>query len=171
MAKKLINTVVKLGKGTLLPEAVTENLFLLNEVPVGELVIWEGNRLIQYNGSYQSLGVFYMVNEHLNIKFPNVNGFTKKYRMELTYTDNKPGTGKVYVHVENNPSTWSYDFLFEPTWGGIEDGIRRIGIVDIPQNVFNNLPSWWKIFGTPDFANGGAVRYYKISILVYYKPM
>lgn len=144
---------------------------LLKQVPVGEFIIWEGNRLVENNGQFHHLGTFYFTNEHLNKKFPEVRGFRKKYQMELTYTDNKPGTGYVYIHLSNNNDTWSYDLLFDPTWGGIDDNVRRTHIINIPKIIFDNLTSWWKIYGTPDWATGGAVRYYKISILVYYEPI
>lgn len=143
-------------------------IYNLQETPIGEFVLWEGNKLISNNNSFQFIGTRYQALGDLRQIFPEKAGYTRSYKLKLEYTDNK-SSGGVYITLRDNNDSNSTDFIFGKTWGGTDDGVRRSDVLNFPNSNWSKFPSWIKIYGTPDFATGGSIRYYKLSLLIYDK--
>lgn len=138
----------------------------MSKNPIGEFVLWEGNKLITSNNTYQYIGTYYNINGNLKSKFPIKEGFKRKYKLALEYTDNKT-EGNVYIRFASwgDANKNAQERLFQITWGTVADGTKNFGLLDAPD--FSIYVNHIDIFCTPDFATGGQVRIYKVYLLVY----
>lgn len=136
----------------------------MSKNPIGEFVLWEGNRLITCDNTYQYIGTFYNINVNLEIKFPIKEEFKRKYKLALEYTDNKTN-GNVYIRFSKTDGTNIQERLFLNTWGTVGDGTKHFGCLEAPD--FSVYENHIDMFCTPDFATGGQVRIYKLYLLVY----
>lgn len=141
-------------------KGIVHNKVLLSEVlknmsknPIGELVLWEGNKLITNNGTYQFIGTYYNIYEMLLKRFPLKEGFKRKYMIALDYTDSKP-TGNVYIRFSfwTDINDRAQERLFHITCGDCTDGVRRVDILPAPD--FSVYTPHMNMYCTPDFATG-----------------
>lgn len=132
--------------------------------PIGEFVIWEGEKEIVENGTWHYLGQYYWLKESVNIKFPLKNGFKRLYKICLESSDNIISDEYKYLRFSQN--SYSKEYLFPTVWGETETGIRTISILDFD---YDNLPNGHiTINATPSFeTNGTIMRIYKLYLLIY----
>ena len=151
-------------------KGIVHNKILLSELlsqnPIGEFVLWEGNKLITNNNTYQYIATYYSIIANLEKKFPIKIGLKRRYKLVLEYTDNKT-SGDVYIRftAPNAIDLNVQERLFENVYGVIADGTRYLGILEAPD--FSIYTNHVDIYCTPDFATGGQVRIYKLYLLVY----
>lgn len=154
--------------GTELKEEIKK--IINHENSVGEFILWQGNRLITADGSFQFLGIYYNWKTYLLNRYPLKDGYERSYKILLEYTDNKT-SGSIYIRFRNNSASFSREILFPFTWGGIDDGIRRAEIMNFSDDIVNNLNGHMNIHTTPDYETGGQYRLYRLALLVYDKPI
>lgn len=145
---------------------LTSKVAELNKIPVGEFTLWEGNKYISNNGTFQWIGIRYSASQDLLNQFPTKVGYTRKHALVLDYSDNKT-QGAVYIRL-NSPNQ-AQEFLFPLTWGDPSDGVRRSARL----NMNDGSPftgGHVDIYCTPDFATGGNIRLYRLFIQVYDIP-
>lgn len=137
----------------------------LSKNPVGEFTIWQGNKLITNDNTFQYLGTYYNLYPCLQTKFPEKIGFTRKYKLALDWTDSKT-SGNIYIRFTDINGNNIQEKMFPYTYGSINDGIRKTYIQDAPDlSVYGN--GHVNLSCTPDWASGGQFRIYRVYLLVY----
>lgn len=151
-------------------ETSSTNINLLNnlfENPVGELLLWEGNILIDNpsSGTWEKLTTFYWLKNRLEKVYPLKTGFTRTAKLCMEYSDNK-SEGNVYVKFED--SDYNKQYIFSRLNGNSEETYRTLDFEDFD---YDGLTTGHKeISVTPDWASGGKVRIYRLYLLIYDKP-
>ncbi len=119
----------------------------------GEIVLWQGNKLITNDNTYQYIATFYNINFTLEHIFPLKEGFKRRYELVLEYTDNKP-RGNVYIRFTewNNINANAEERLFVNMGGAVKDGTKGVQVLSAPD--FSKYVNHTDIYCTPDFATG-----------------
>ena len=133
--------------------------------PIGEFIIWEGNKEITSNGTWQQIATYYSLKETVIAKFPLKDKFTRKYKLCLEVTDNIGGVGN-YEYIKFSQESYSKEYMYPNIWGSSEDGYRAFKMQDFD---FDGLPNGTiTIYATPAFlASGSTMRIYKLYLLIY----
>ena len=156
-----VNVLEKLNEANKMLVSLTKN-------PIGEFTLFEGSKLYTSNGSFQWLGEYYVPMTHLLKKFPLREGFTRKYKISMEYTDSISVAGaKMYLQLRQNETVLK-EFLYDLTWGATDNGMRRYGELDFDINI---LPSTGHInmYVTPSFSAGTGIQFriYRVYLRVY----
>ena len=165
-------------EGTLISAEVLNNMqkdianliSIKSQEPIGEFVLWEGNYCNTENGNFYPLGVYYSTYSCIVEHFPLKEGFTRKYKLMMEYTNTDANTeNAMYVQFADAATHESYkEYTFPNIWGGAEDGTRTCSEskedFDIA-TLHDNGSIRIKI--TPAFGSGAQFRVYKIYLLVY----
>ena len=133
--------------------------------PIGEFVLWEGEKEIIENGDWQYLGEYYWLKQKIESKFPIDDGFKRKMKLCIESTDNLQSGMFEYIKLTQG-ATYSKEYLFPNVHGGVSDGIRTFQWLDFD---YDNLPNGHiSIEITPSFEAGGStIRIYKLYLLIY----
>ena len=138
---------------------------MLSRYPLGEFVLWEGDKEVTMNGSWQYLGEYYWLKQKIESKFPVDDGFKRKMKLCIESTDNLQSGMSEYIKLAQG-SSYSKEYLFPNVSGGVSEGIRTFQWLDFD---YDNLPSGHITFSaTPSFsATGRTMRIYRIYLLIF----
>jgi hypothetical protein len=137
-----------------------------SQQPIGEYVLFQSDgKTIVGNNTWHYLGTVYSLKSNLLEQYPLKTGYTRKYKLKLTKTDNKT-TGVIYVRLQTPGGTNQTEYLFPITWGSVGIGVRANVILPITWET-GVPPAHCDIHLTPDFATNGTVVVYQVSILIY----
>lgn len=133
--------------------------------PIGEFVLWEGEKEIIENGNWQFIAMHYSLKEAINSKFPIKDGYNRNFKLCMESTDNI-GITNGYKYVKFSQNSYTKEYLFTNIWGDITSGVKAFQSLDFD---YNNLPNGHiSIEITPSFEAGGStIRIYKLYLLIY----
>lgn len=139
------------------------------ENPIGEFILWEGNVLKTGDSTWTNLTTWYLLKSKIEFKYPLKSGYKRTAKIYVVKSDNK-SKGNIYLRLQDLDGTsYNKEYLFPVTWGSIDDGYKCLDILDFDYDGLTYGHK--KIDFTPDFANGGNVRIYKVGLLLYDKPI
>ena len=131
--------------------------------PVGEMTLWEGEKLITDTGAFQWLITYYYLKDAVFLKFPIKNGFKRKAKLIMESTDNMTSN---FTYVKFKVDSYEKDYAFNHTWGGTDNMFKSIKIIEFD---LDSLPSGHtQILITPPIGMSDAkVFIYRLYLLLY----
>lgn len=143
----------------------TKRIFEQEAIPVGEYTLWQGDRTITGNNTFQELGWAYNAKWYAIQKYPPKTGYKRTAKLVLEYTDNLTGDYSVYVRLDQQ-NGYSKEYLYPITWGGTGNDIRRWASLDMDYDGITN--DHITIYVTPSFAAGSKmVSFHRLYMVLY----
>lgn len=136
--------------------------------PAGEFTIFNGNYVGKEDGTYKEIATLYDFYNSLLDKFPLKEGFTRKYKIAMDYTNtNIVNDGHIYVRFANYDTGANMkEYLFDNVWGSIEDGTRKTQIMDFDIETISKI-AHFRLKVSPGFGSGADYRIYRVYLIVY----
>lgn len=146
----------------------TKNLIMEeSKKPVGEFTLWQGNLYGVEDGAFKEIAICYNGYGCLLKKFPLKEGFTRKYKIAMEYTNTNIPNGHMFLQFSNFDTDYSMkEYLFDNVYGSDADGVRKTQIQDFDIDTIKQV-GHFKLKVTPTFNSQAAYRIYRIYLIVY----
>lgn len=139
---------------------ISHNRLKLNDI-LSKLTIYRGERIL-FNSqidcvdtSKTSIKYIYGLKDYFTSAYPTIPGFTRKYYLNVTFSNNH--NGSTYLYIDN-------DLVFQNgCWGNVND--MSWAWKDITDKINNLSTGHKRLYGSNSV--GGTSRFYYISLLVY----
>lgn len=119
---------------------------LFEKIPAGEFEIWSGDKYFKENGTWEGLCKYYYLYERINDMYPEIQGFTRKFKLWQTCTNNLT-SGYTFVKFSNsNDGSSSSEYTFPYIWGYVnnfdrttQQSVEEFNIEALPKNAHTRI--------------------------------